>query len=63
MICKCRRCGKTPDKLSEYVSSAKMEGVTPEEYVQQNEGTYNAKTGLFYCTDCYIALGMPRGKA
>ena len=32
-------------------------------YVRENEGTYNPDTGYFYCTDCYIKIGMPLGTA
>lgn len=60
---KCKLCGKQPHELSEYVSRAIQENVTPEEIVIQEEGTYNPETKLFYCTSCYIKLGMPLGKA
>lgn len=59
----CKLCGKTPSELEEYVSAAKAENMTPEEYVQQEEGTYNEQTGEFYCTPCYVNAGMPLGTA
>jgi aspartate carbamoyltransferase regulatory subunit len=60
---KCKRCGKHPNELSEYIECAEEEGITPDEYVVREEGTYNEKTGLFYCTPCYVKVGMPLGKA
>ena len=59
----CKICGKTPRQLDEYIDTADAEGVTPEELVRESEGTYNPGTDLFYCTDCYIKIGMPRGTA
>ena len=61
MRCKC--CGKKPSEIKEYIVYSAEEELTPEEFVVQNEGTYNPKTGLFYCTSCYIKLGMPSGVA
>ncbi len=60
---KCKGCGKTPDKIHEYIESAKEWKMTPEQYVIEEEGTYNKETGLFWCTTCYCALGMPLGLA
>lgn len=59
--CKC--CGKPPEEINEYITSAQEEGITPSIYVQRNEGTYNPQTKLFYCTECYIKIGMPLGTA
>lgn len=61
---KCAHCGKEPHEISEYVSIARQEGyVTPIDAVIHNEGTYNPANGHFYCTSCYIKLGMPIGVA
>lgn len=62
-MCKCKVCGKTPDKINEYVECARHCNSTPKEFVMHEEGTYNPVTGLFYCTDCYIKVGMPYGIA
>lgn len=59
----CARCGQTPDALTEYRSLAEDEGITPDEYVRREEGTYAARTGLFWRTACYVALGCPPGLA
>lgn len=55
----CRGCNQTPGKLSEYVEVANDAGMSPDEYVIKEEGTYNPETGGFLCTDCYIKAGMP----
>ncbi len=60
---KCKICGKKPNQIEEYRIAAKIEKITPDKFVEQNEGTYNPKTGLFYCTDCYCDIGMPLGTA
>lgn len=59
--CCCKVCGRKPDEINEYITSAKYEGCTPEEYVKSTEGTYDRKTNKFYCTECYIKVGMPSG--
>lgn len=60
----CRGCGRKPQEIDEYVELAKTEGyANAEEAVKNEEGTYNPKTGQFYCTVCYIENGMPLGKA
>jgi hypothetical protein len=58
LILLCRRCGKTPSELYEYVNAAGSD-MTPDEYVWQEEGTLNRENGHFLCTDCYITAGMP----
>lgn len=63
MEIKCKSCGKRPHEISEYINMAIEYEITPEEYVRQEEGTYNPRTGMFYCTMCYINAGMPLGKA
>lgn len=61
---KCKVCGKKPEELKEYVTLAKEGGYeSAEEAVKREEGTYNPATGQFYCTSCYIAIGMPLGRA
>ena len=60
---KCKECGKQPHEIEEYVANSIVEYMTPAQFVQQEEGTYNHKTGLFYCTRCYIKVGMPLGTA
>lgn len=62
-ICQCKKCGKKPSEIDEYVYEAKNERISPEQYVKENEGTYNPENNMFYCTECYIQLGMPLGTA
>lgn len=59
MIAICTGCNKTADELEEYIESAKDAGITVEQYVREEEGTYNPENGHFLCTDCYIKAGMP----
>ena len=63
-MARCKCCGKAPNDILEYIMMAEEFGYdTPEEFVENEEGTYNEATGLFYCTNCYIKAGMPLGKA
>lgn len=62
MKVRCKICGKEPHELQEYIDLAKVEKTTPEEYAK-TDGTYNRETGFFYCTMCYIRIGMPLGTA
>lgn len=59
----CKGCGKTPEETKEYISVSRAEKCTEEEFVKAHEGTYNRKTGKFWCNVCYIKNGMPLGKA
>lgn len=60
---RCIGCGKTPDKISEYIDASRLEKITPKEYVAREEGTFNNRNGHFYCTMCYVKAGMPLGVA
>jgi hypothetical protein len=56
----CIECKKSPHELDEYIEAAKEEDMEIEEYVRQEEGTYNKFIkDKFYCTMCYIKAGMP----
>ena len=63
MTIKCKVCNRKPDEILEYTIAADEEGITPEDYVFKNEGTFNFSTSLFYCTKCYINKGIPLGTA
>ena len=52
-------CNKTADELPEYIEAATENEMTVEQYVREEEGTYNPANGHFLCTDCYIKAGMP----
>jgi len=55
----CAYCGKRPAEIEEYIEAADDFGMTPDDYVKREEGTYNRENGHFACTECYIAIGMP----
>ena len=59
MIPLCVGCNKRPSEIEEYVESAEVEDMTPDDYVRGEEGTYNPSNGHFLCTDCYVRAGMP----
>lgn len=60
---KCLECGREPKDILEYVEAALDEKMTPDDYVRREEGTYNPILDVFWCTECYIQIGMPLGKA
>lgn len=55
----CVGCNKTPNQLDEYIGYAEDAGMTPDEYVWEEEGTLNTDSGSFFCTSCYIKAGCP----
>ena len=55
----CVGCNKHPDEIEEYVEIAEIEKMSPDDYVRQEEGTYNHENGHFLCTICYVRAGMP----
>jgi hypothetical protein len=55
----CTGCNKRPEDIPEYAEAAFDDGISPDDYVKGEEGTYNAINGHFLCTDCYIKAGMP----
>jgi hypothetical protein len=62
----CRGCKLTPSELDEYVLRHAEEGGyfdSPDDVVRRDEGTYNRKTGFFWCTWCYLDRGQPPGTA
>jgi hypothetical protein len=38
---------------------AEHQNITPDEYVRDEEGTYNPANGHFLCDECYIKAGQP----
>jgi hypothetical protein len=59
----CVGCSKRPHEIEEYAVAAEEEDMTPDQYVKEEEGTYNPSNGHFYCTGCYIDADMPLGVA
>jgi len=60
---RCNGCKRTPTQITAYAWFAEGEGLTNDEYVIQEEGTYNRANGHFWCDECYIAAGQPLGVA
>lgn len=56
---RCLGCNLKPGEIDEYVHEAQNTGTTPEDFVWKEEGTLNRFTGEFFCTECYIKIGMP----
>jgi hypothetical protein len=54
----CRYCEKHASEILEYRMFAAEEGISPEEYIKEQEGTYDEDSNTFVCTDCYIRRGM-----
>jgi hypothetical protein len=52
--CKC--CKRNPFQIAEYLFNGVMNN--PVEYVKDTE-RFIPGTNHFYCTDCYIKVGMP----
>ncbi len=57
----CQGCGKTPDQIDEYVHASAECGIDADQYVMEEEGTFNQQNGHFLCTACYIEAGEPSG--
>lgn len=55
----CIGCHRTPDEIQDIRIEAAGLGMTPEEWVREEEGTFNESNGHFACDDCYIEMGMP----
>lgn len=55
----CTGCGLTPASIHEYKEQAEICDMTPDQFVREEEGTYNSKNGHFLCTNCYLNAGMP----
>jgi hypothetical protein len=52
-------CNRFAHQIPECVEQAADIGLTPGDWVKQNEGTYNYMSNHFACTECYIRIGMP----
>lgn len=50
----CVGCEQAPENISEICYYAREEGMTPEEFVLDQEGTLNTANGHFYCTGCLL---------
>lgn len=65
----CVGCGKAAADIQEYKDMCDPESPGYEGYkdadeaVRHNEGTWNRENNHFWCTSCYIKVGMPNGVA
>jgi hypothetical protein len=55
----CIGCNGTPKDFWSYSEEATDTGLSPDDYVWQEEGTLNRDNGHFLCDGCYIKAGMP----
>jgi len=61
---RCKGCGRKPEEILEYKTLVlENDYESEEEAVICGEGTFNPRTGEFYCTECYVKAGMPLGRA
>lgn len=58
---RCIECNKAPSEIGEYIDAGRESGLTPESYVEQEEGTYNPESGHFVCTEDFIDLEIRMG--
>lgn len=54
---RCGRYARDMEELDSYIEPGYHKD--REDYVRQEEGTYNFENGHFLCDTCYIAEGMP----
>lgn len=55
MEIRCLGCNRIPEEIPEYISEAKLNGMTPLQFVLEEEGTFNLyEPNRFYCTNCFI---------
>lgn len=50
----CKGCGRRPDEIREYILEAEHHNMSPDQFVRENEGTYDPTDGSFLCTACYF---------
>lgn len=55
----CIGCNRRPDDIREFATEAEHDGITADEWVRENEGSYNPDNGHFLCTECYVKRGAP----
>jgi hypothetical protein len=63
---RCGGCRRRPHEIPDYADAAEGMSDRPlqgpqdlDEYVRNNEGTYNPVTRRFLCDACYIRAGQP----
>jgi hypothetical protein len=66
MDIKCIECGRHPWEIHEYQVLAEDYEEEPKDWpriMDCEDGSYNANNGHFWCTECYVNIGMPLGVA
>jgi hypothetical protein len=58
------RCNRFGGEITEYDDlivdfGQVVTAETREDFIRNNDGTYNPMNGHFACTECYIAIGAP----
>lgn len=56
---RCKRYARDMEELDSYIEPGYHKD--RDDYVRQEEGTYNFENGHFLCDACYIGAGMPTG--
>lgn len=52
-------CNRYADQIPSVVYEARLVDLSPEQWVFQEEGTFNIHNLHFACDECYIKLGTP----
>lgn len=55
----CTGCNKPVAEIEEYIIAAEDAQMEVNEYVRQEEGTYNHANAHVLCTECYVEAGCP----
>lgn len=57
----CPACQRQAHEIPDVKMFAKENGLTPEEFVRQEEGTYNPSSEHFLCDRCFIVVESAHG--
>lgn len=57
----CIDCGRRPEEIPEYIEAGNENGMTPDQYVREEEGTLNPANGHFLCTDDFLGRELRAG--
>lgn len=59
----CPICGKLASECIPVQVWKGDQGYDSASAMARNDGTYNPYENVFYCTSCYVKIGMPLGVA
>lgn len=57
----CPACGRQAADIPDVVMFGKENGLSPEEFVRQEDGTYNPASEHFLCDTCFIVYEAHKG--